>query len=78
MEVTAVTWAHNDRRIFIATGPEIHVACISASILPLQTLCALRLFDESEIPPNELLPCRIQDTLAAISSSTIFVRLFVF
>ncbi|XP_050533417.1 tubby-related protein 4 isoform X1 [Daktulosphaira vitifoliae] len=72
MEVTAVTWAHNDRRIFIATGPEIHVACVSASILPLHILCALRLFDESKFPPSELLPISIQDTLTAISSSTIF------
>lgn len=71
--MTAVTWAHNDRRIFIATGPEIHVACVSASILPLHILCALRLYDKSLFPPDNLLPICIQEILSAISSSTIYV-----
>lgn len=71
--MTAVTWAHNDRRILIATGPEIHVACVSPSVLPLHILCALRLYDESLFPPEKLTPVCIQEMLTAISSSTIYV-----
>ncbi|XP_060839341.1 tubby-related protein 4 [Rhopalosiphum padi] len=70
--VTAVTWAHNDRRIFVATGPEIHVACVSASVVPLSVLCALRMCDESLFPSDDVLPISIQNILTAISSSTIY------
>jgi len=50
------------------------VACVSASVIPLYVLCALRMCDDSLFPSDDILPISIQEILTAISSSTIYVR----
>jgi len=37
--VTAITWGHNDQKLFVATKNLLHSACISRGIPSLQSLC---------------------------------------
>ncbi|XP_067676571.1 tubby-related protein 4-like isoform X1 [Haliotis asinina] len=37
--LTALTWGHNDKRLFIAAGCHLYVAWISKQVAPLQFLC---------------------------------------
>ncbi|XP_023218060.1 tubby-related protein 4-like [Centruroides sculpturatus] len=51
--VTAITWGHNDRRLFIATGCIIHVGWVTPKIASLQLLARLTIYhclrDESSV-----------------------------
>ncbi|XP_011497205.1 PREDICTED: tubby-related protein 4 [Ceratosolen solmsi marchali] len=41
--VTAMTWGHNDRRLFVATGTHVHAAWVSRGVGSLQLLSRLAL-----------------------------------
>ena len=37
--ITALTWGHNDKRLFVAAGSHIHVAWVTRKIATLQLMC---------------------------------------
>ncbi|XP_022081827.1 tubby-related protein 4-like [Acanthaster planci] len=37
--LSALTWGHNDRRLFVACGAILHVAWVEKGVAPLQVLC---------------------------------------
>lgn len=39
--ITSLTWGHNDKRLFVATGPVLHTAWVTKRIASLQLLCRL-------------------------------------
>ncbi|XP_037081143.1 tubby-related protein 4-like [Pollicipes pollicipes] len=72
--VTALTWGHNDRRLFVATGPVVHVAWIGRRVAPLQLLCRLRIKDAlaaEEAAGRLPLPRRVRLQMASLFSSTL-------
>ncbi|XP_074029104.1 WD40 superfamily protein Tusp isoform X2 [Leptinotarsa decemlineata] len=72
--VTTITWGHNDKRLFLATGTQIHIAWISKRIASLQLLCRLRIHD---LIPNENqlcllpLPVRLGNIIGNLFAQTI-------
>jgi hypothetical protein len=72
--VTALTWGHNDKRIFIATGPQVHIGWVSRKIASLQLLCRLKIHqtlrsqDQVEVLP---LPCRLKSLLSSLFTQSI-------
>jgi hypothetical protein len=76
--VTALTWGHNDRRIFVATGPEVHIAWVSTRISSLQLICSLQIYKEiaqgSKQTVYQLpLPNRIRQIISKLFMHTIRV-----
>ncbi|KAI5732543.1 hypothetical protein M8J76_001504 [Diaphorina citri] len=74
--VTALTWGHNDRRIFVATGPEVHIAWVSTRISSLQLICSLQIYKEiaqgSKQTVYQLpLPNRIRQIISKLFMHTI-------
>lgn len=71
-----MTWGHNDKRIFLATGTQIHIAWISRRIATLQLLCRLRIHDsiqqENQLPILPL-PARIRNLIGNLFAQTIRV-----
>lgn len=74
--VTALTWGHNDKRLFLATGTQIHIAWVSRRIATLQLLCRLRIHDsilgEGQIVALPL-PPRIRNLIGNLFAQTIRV-----
>ncbi|XP_077976922.1 tubby-related protein 4-like [Glandiceps talaboti] len=72
--VSALTWGHNDQRLFIACGPLLHVAWIQRRVAPLQLLCREIISniakDEKRVPKLPL-PSRIKDYVVERFSSTV-------
>ncbi|XP_049821138.1 tubby-related protein 4 isoform X2 [Aethina tumida] len=72
--VSTLTWGHNDKRLFIATGTQIHIAWVSKRIASLQLLCRLRIHD---MIPNEAhlsllpLPVRLRNIIGNLFAQTI-------
>lgn len=72
--VSAVTWGHNDKRLFVATGNEIHIGWVSSSIGSLQLLSRLKIHrslknaDQVQLLP---LPCRLQNLIGMLFTQTI-------
>ncbi|KFB45842.1 Tubby [Anopheles sinensis] len=52
--VSALTWGHNDKRIFIATGTQVHIAWVSRRVASLQLFCRLKV--QSSLASEALLP----------------------
>ncbi|KAK5649822.1 hypothetical protein RI129_000851 [Pyrocoelia pectoralis] len=72
--VSALTWGHNDKRLFLATGTQIHIAWVSRRIATLQLLCRLCIHNsvchESQLPALPL-PARIRSLIANLFAQTI-------
>ena len=75
--MTSITWGHNDKRIFVATGNRVHLGWIaSPNIASLQLLSrltirkSLRLKRDVESLP---LPCRLQNLIGLLFTQTIRV-----
>ena len=73
----SITWGHNDKRIFVATGNQVHVGWItSPNIASLQLLNrlaiwkSLRLKRDVESLP---LPCSLQNLICLLFTKTIRV-----
>jgi len=72
--VTALTWGHNDKRIFIATGSQVHIGWVSRKIASLQLLCRLKIHqtlrsqEQVEVLP---LPCRLKSLLSSLFTQSI-------
>ena len=75
--VTALTWGHNGRRLFVATGAVVHVAWVGRRVAPLQLICRLSIKDAlgSEEATAQLpLPRRVKLQLAGLFSPTLRVN----
>ncbi|XP_059488666.1 tubby-related protein 4 isoform X2 [Neocloeon triangulifer] len=74
--VTALTWGHNDKRLFIATGCQMHIAWVSRRIASLQLLSGLKthtqLKSESHVAALPL-PPRIRVLVSNLFAQTIRV-----
>ncbi|XP_054015652.1 tubby-related protein 4-like isoform X1 [Hylaeus anthracinus] len=72
--VSALTWGHNDRRLFVATGARVHAAWVSRRVGSLQLLSRLAvraaLIRESCVQQLPL-PPRLRASVAALFASTI-------
>ncbi|XP_043289464.1 tubby-related protein 4 isoform X2 [Venturia canescens] len=73
-QVSALTWGHNDRRLFVATGARVHAAWVSRRVGSLQLLSRLTvraaLARESSVQQLPL-PPRLRALVAALFASTI-------
>ncbi|XP_044002628.1 tubby-related protein 4 [Aphidius gifuensis] len=72
--ISALTWGHNDRRLFIATGARVHAAWVSRRIGSLQLLSRLSvrssLTHESGVEQLPL-PPRLKSLVGALFANTI-------
>ncbi|OXU24421.1 hypothetical protein TSAR_000239 [Trichomalopsis sarcophagae] len=72
--VTAMTWGHNDRRLFVATGAHVHAAWVSRGVGSLQLLSrlALKAALSKESSVQQLpLPPRLKALVSGLFASTI-------
>ena len=72
--ITSMTWGHNDKRIFVATGNHIHVGWVSPNVASLQLLSRLKIHKTLELKTQveELpLPCRLQNLISTLFIQTI-------
>ena len=78
--VSAITWGHNDKRLFVATGNEIHIGWVSPTIGSLQLLSRLKIHnslrneDQVQLLP---LPCRLQNLIGMLFTQTIRVCIWI-
>ena len=78
--VTSMTWGHNDKRIFVATGNHIHVGWVSPNVASLQLLSRLKIHKTLEYQEQVTylpLPCRLQNLITMLFTQTIRVRKIV-
>ncbi|UYV71480.1 TULP4 [Cordylochernes scorpioides] len=72
--VSAVTWGHEDRRVFVATGPVIHVGWVTPDAPSLQLLSAIAVYrslrDLEAISALPLAAC-LKSLLDSLSTPTI-------
>ncbi|XP_038119970.1 tubby-related protein 4 isoform X3 [Culex quinquefasciatus] len=72
--VSALTWGHNDKRIFIATGTQVHIAWVSRRVASLQLLCRLQVqssLTSEAMLPRLPLPGRIKALIGNLFAQTI-------
>ncbi|XP_023176888.2 tubby-related protein 4 isoform X1 [Drosophila hydei] len=72
--VSAITWGHNDKRLFIATGTQVHIAWISRRVASLQLLCRLQIqasVGSETLLPLLPLPSRIKSLIGNLFAQTI-------
>lgn len=74
--VSAITWGHNDKRLFIATGTQVHIAWVSRRVASLQLLCRLQIqasVGSEMLLPLLPLPSRIKSLIGNLFAQTIRV-----
>lgn len=74
--VSALTWGHNDKRLFIATGTQVHIAWVSRRVASLQLLCRLEVqacIGSELLLPRLPLPSRIKSLIGSLFAQTIRV-----
>ncbi|XP_071957096.1 tubby-related protein 4-like [Antedon mediterranea] len=62
--LSALTWGHDDKRIFVACGPLLHVAWVEKQIAPLQILCrevVVSIMKEEKAVSSLTLPGRLKN-----------------
>ncbi|KAG4077882.1 hypothetical protein HA402_013816 [Bradysia odoriphaga] len=72
--VSALTWGHNDKRLFIATGTQVHIAWVSRRVASLQLLCRLQIqscIGTELFIPRLPLPSRIKNLIGHLFAQTI-------
>ncbi|XP_071440315.1 tubby-related protein 4 isoform X2 [Hetaerina americana] len=72
--VTALTWGHNDKRLYIATGCQVHIAWVSRRVASLQLMCRLQVHGQlrSDSQVSALpLPPRIKALISTLFAQTI-------
>lgn len=77
--VSALTWGHSDKRLFIATGNQVHIAWVSRKVATLQLLCRLQVqscIGSELMVPKLPLPSRIKSLITNMYSQTIRVSAF--
>ena len=74
-----MTWGHNDKRLFVATGCYVHVAWVVKTVATLQYLSqraiSLSVKDEPALAKTSL-PASLQTQVAALFSYTVKVRIY--
>lgn len=77
--MTALTWGHNDKRLFIATGCQVHIAWVSRRVASLQLMCRLRIHSQLRGGENQVtalpLPPRIKALISNLFAQTIRVSM---
>nr|CAH7768940.1 unnamed protein product [Callosobruchus chinensis] len=72
--ISTLTWGHNDKRLFLATGTQIHIAWVSKRIASLQLLCRLTIHNlirgESQLAMLPL-PMRLRNSIGNLFAQTI-------
>ncbi|KAI1308650.1 Tubby-related protein 4 [Halotydeus destructor] len=72
--ITSLTWGHNDKRLFVATGPVLHTAWVTKRVPSLQLLARLTIFKslpcESSVD-KLVLPSRLQSVVSSLFGKTI-------
>lgn len=74
--LTAITWGHNDKRLFLAVGCQLYVAWVSKQVAPLNFLCnrvvhkCVRNEKNLDFLP---LPSRLRQGVQALFSPTVKV-----
>ena len=79
--VSAITWGHNDKRLFVATGNEIHIGWVSPTIGSLQLLSRLKIHNSLKNPDQVQLlplPCRLQNLIGMLFTQTIRVKFKIY
>ena len=79
--VSALTWGHNDKRLFIATGTQVHIAWVSRRVASLQLLCRLQIqasIGSETLLPLLPLPSRIKTLIGNLFAQTIRVSLTIY
>lgn len=74
--VSAITWGHSDKRLFIATGNQVHIAWVSRRVAALQLLCSLQVqtsLGSEALLPMLPLPIRIKSLIYDLYAQTIRV-----
>lgn len=69
-----MTWGHNDRRIFIATGNQVHIAWVSRRVASLQLICRLKIqtcLASEALLPRLPLPARLKSLIGNLFAQTI-------
>ncbi|KAH8383745.1 hypothetical protein KR009_010359 [Drosophila setifemur] len=72
--VSAITWGHNDKRLLIATGTQVHIAWVSRRVASLQLLCRLEIqasVGSEALLPLLPLPSRIKSLIGNLFAQTI-------
>ncbi|XP_067617430.1 tubby-related protein 4 [Eurosta solidaginis] len=72
--VSALTWGHNDKRLFVATGTQVHIAWVSRRVASLQLLCRLQIqasIGSERTLPLLPLPSRIRNLIGNLFAQTI-------
>lgn len=72
--ITALTWGHADKRIYVATGPVLHIAWVGKKVPSLQLLSRLSVYRmmENEQSVRRLpLPTRLQSFIGNLFSRTL-------
>lgn len=72
--VTALTWGHASRKLFVATGQQLHVACVEKEVPTLQALCRqalARALRDREATSDLPLPSRAKGCIRETFTSTI-------
>lgn len=75
-QVSAMTWGHSDKRLFIATGNQVHIAWVSRKVAALQLMCRLQVqacIGSDAMVPKLPLPARIKSLISNMYSQTIRV-----
>ena len=75
--LTALCWGHNDRRLFVAAGFNLHVAWVMKKVPPLHFLCqgVIQICIRNEKLIRKLpLPPRLQHSVQTMFSPTIKVK----
>lgn len=78
MPVSAMTWGHNDRRVFVATGSGVQVARAWRRVGSLQLLARLRVRSALRRPAHLAhlpLPPRLAGLVASLFTHTISVSI---
>lgn len=74
--VSALTWGHNDKRLFIATGTQVHIAWVSKRVASLQHLTRLEIqncISSEQAVPKLPLPSRLKTLIGNLFAQTIRV-----
>ncbi|XP_023327831.1 tubby-related protein 4 [Eurytemora carolleeae] len=72
--VSALTWGHNDKRIFVATGAQVHIGWINRKIGSLQLLSRLQIHSTLKTTKQVdslPLPCRAKNLISSLFTQTI-------
>ncbi|RWS28795.1 tubby-related protein 4-like protein [Leptotrombidium deliense] len=72
--ITALTWGHNDKRLFVATGPILHIAWVTKRVASLQLLSRLTIYKSVPCEKSiELLPLppRLQSFVSSLFGKTL-------